>query len=545
MAGENAPSRSLNSRLQSMSLTIVLITVLLALGGTLWFTLRLEYINLDNNLMNSAAVIAQSPDVTDYLAGKGDKERVTSYLNNAIARVRDIDMIVLADRAGVVQYSPDSAYLGQLYPSSDGRAVLEGTESELSTGTGISGIERTAFAAVRSSDGTILGFAAVGIRMRSVHKLVMFTVLCFALLATTAIILSSLLARHISKGIKRALMGYEPDAFRRLFNQREDILDALEEGILAIDTNSNIIYLNQAAARMMALSSPHEALNRPLQQIYPASKLSRLLHTKKPEYNVSIQYLPGVNALSDRMPIWQDGQVIGAVGIFRDRTEMTRLAEDLTGVRHMVEAMRAYTHGFMNKLHIIFGLLQLGKVDQAQDYIMEITQTQRQAVSRVMSQIADTSLAALLVGKTSRAAELDIHLTVDRKSQVSDTDHFLPSGALITILGNLIDNSMDSLNNSPRKPKEITVSVREDTDTLVLCVEDNGPGIPPQVLPHIFESGFSTKGDDRGTGLSRVKEITALYHGRLRVESQPWVGTSFFISFQADPDEPLSVSKEK
>lgn len=49
-------------------------------------------------------------------------------------------------------------------------------------------------------------------------------------------------------------MGYEPDAFARRFHQREDILEALEEGILAIDREGRIIFLNAAAAQMLSLA---------------------------------------------------------------------------------------------------------------------------------------------------------------------------------------------------------------------------------------------------------------------------------------------------
>lgn len=64
------------------------------------------------------------------------------------------------------------------------------------------------------------------------------------------------------------------------------------------------------------------------------------------------------------MPIWEDDKIVGAVAIFQDRTEATAMAEELTGVRHLVEAMRAYTHEFINKLHIILGMIQLGQVSR-------------------------------------------------------------------------------------------------------------------------------------------------------------------------------------
>ena len=80
-------------------------------------------------------------------------------------------------------------------------------------------------------------------------------------------------------------------------------------------------------------------------------------------------------------------------------------------------------------------------------------------------------------------------------------------------------------------------SIQEAEKGLFLCVEDTGLGIDPAVLPHIFEEGFSTKGEDRGTGLSLVKEVVDTYHGQIRVESEREVGAVFYVSFHQSQEE--------
>ena len=324
-------------------------------------------------------------------------------------------------------------------------------------------------------------------------------------------------------------MGYEPDVFRKLFHQREDILEALDEGILAIDRDCVITYMNAACLGMFGAKAAEDVLGRPLREIYPASQLPRLLTTGKPEYNVHLKQMPGrQEVLANRMPIWEDGEIVGAVAVFRDRTEVTNLAEALTGSRHLVEAMRAYAHEFINKLHTILGLIQLDRVEQAEQYILDVSEVHHQSVSRVMNQIEDTAVAALLVGKASRAAELGIQLQVDPRSSLSGEEHMLPSGVMVTILG-----------KSTRKQKEIHVSILEEPEGLLLCVEDTGPGILPELLPYIFEPGVSTKGEaGHGLGLVQIKDLTDLYHGQIRVESEPKAGTSFFLSFPAHPTPP-------
>ena len=56
-------------------------------------------------------------------------------------------------------------------------------------------------------------------------------------------------------------------------------------------------------------------------------------------------------------------------------------------------------------------------------------------------------------------------------------------------------------------------------------------------MPHIFETGFSTKGESRGTGLSLVKELTDTYHGQIRVETELDVGAVFYVTFRKDQGE--------
>ena len=524
---------SLHRQLTKMNLTLAIATALLALLGTTLLSLRMEFRAVDANLTNSALVLSQLPQVRLALTGEADAGWLTAYLDETIAAVDGIDLIMVADREATLLYTPEKAHVGDTYTGSAWRDTLRG-ERYVMGASGLETAERCAFVPVYDGAGQVAGFVAVGVYTRSLRLLAGQTALQFLVVSAAAVGLGLLLSRRMARRIKDSLMGYEPDDFRQLFRRQEVVLESLEEGIVAIDRGGRVIYLNAAAARLFGLDGGKEAIGRPLRDIAPRSALPRLLRTGRAEHNVGVNSLPGGRVIADRLPIRQDGKVVGAVAIYRDRTETIRLAESLTGVQHMVEAMRAYTHEFMNKLHVIHGLLQMGKSEMAMTYIMDLTHTQQQAVSRVMDRIGDPTAAALLVGKTSRAAEAGARLILEPGSTLSGEGRFLPGAALVTILGNLIDNAIDSLSASGAPLREITVTIREDEAGLFLCVEDTGPGIPPAVLPHIFEKGFSTKGTDRGTGLSLVRELTETYHGRIRVESETNVGAVFYVSFRRD-----------
>lgn len=200
-------SKTIRQKIQSLSLFLVLTTAVLGMTTTLAFSLRMEYDNLDRNLMNSALVLAQSPDVADVLAA-APTARCSPITSTAPSPgFRTSDAIVVADTSGTIVYSPDPSYVGTTYPDLDNLTVLHGQDSEVDTGAGISGVEHRAQAAVHDTDGTLLGFVSVGIGVRSVNRTVIDTVACFLILSFIAASVGLVLSRHLSYSIKESAHG--------------------------------------------------------------------------------------------------------------------------------------------------------------------------------------------------------------------------------------------------------------------------------------------------------------------------------------------------
>ena len=85
---------------------------------------------------------------------------------------------------------------------------------------------------------------------------------------------------------------------------------------------------------------------------------------------------------------------------------------------------------------------------------------------------------------------------------------------------NLVDNAIDAMNGEGK----ITLRTRADDQWVIVEIEDNGPGIPPEILPNLFDPFFTTKppGSGTGLGLNISHSIVVQKHqGRIDVSSQP------------------------
>jgi signal transduction histidine kinase len=74
-------------------------------------------------------------------------------------------------------------------------------------------------------------------------------------------------------------------------------------------------------------------------------------------------------------------------------------------------------------------------------------------------------------------------------------------------------------------PRIVRIHTTVADDQVQLSLSDTGPGIPPDVLPHIFEPLYSTKGFGVGLGLPIVKEILQQHYGDIEITSEAGQGT--------------------
>jgi two-component system CitB family sensor kinase len=224
----------------------------------------------------------------------------------------------------------------------------------------------------------------------------------------------------------------------------------------------------------------------------------------------------------NRMPVKLAGRAFGAVATLRDRTEMDDLLQELTSTRGLTDALRAQQHEFANRMHTVAGLLELGRTEEAMSFLTETSGAVDGFAESVSAKIGHPVVAALIVAKATVAAERNVTLLL---SDMSYTTASLPdTQAIVTILGNLIDNAVDAASAGP-PPAHVTVRLVQTDERLTIRVSDTGAGIPDGANPSIFRQGFSTKADRsgsvRGIGLALVDQVTKRLGGEVTVTDGP------------------------
>lgn len=420
-----------------------------------------------------------------------------------------------------IRYShPIADRLGKHFVGGDERAALEG-KTYISKAVGTLGLSIRAFVPILNAEEKQIGVVSVGLLLQDLDRETrrIGTVLLAA--ASFSLGLGLIGAILLARNIKKIIYGLEPHEIATLLEERNVIISSIKEGIVAIDRDERIILLNDNARLILGISG--EVEGRPITEIIPDTRLPEVLKSGTARIDEE-QVLSNKVILVNRIPLVSGAETIGAVATFRDLSEIRALAEELTEVHGYIDAMRAQNHEHLNRLHVVSGLLQLGKYDDAVRYIVKTVSVQQKTFDLLRTRVLEPDIAALLLAKINEAQEANIEVALAEEFFVPHLQaQVVPS--LVTILGNLLQNAIEALRSLDRKDKRIFVDMHRAGDKMVIRVSDNGNGIAPEVRDRLFEWGATSKvgGKNMGIGLSLVKMHTTMFNGTVEVHEEAGV----------------------
>lgn len=518
---------TIRTRIAIVTSIIVIISVV---SGSIVLMNRVTHAfeeELGNRVMAIGQALAQSPSI---LEGLNDRTgwKTIQPIAERVRLVTGVEYVVVIDMQKIRYSHPLKDRIGTPFQGGDeGPSLSE--QAYLSRAVGVAGQSIRAFVPVMDEEGVNqVGVVIVGILTPTFLKTVEEYRTNLYLFVGIGIIVGIIGAWWLGGRIKKQMLNLEPVEIATLLEQREAVIQSISEGIIAIDQNENISVLNEQAAKMLHISTSD--IGKPVKEVIPNSQLSEVFKSGKPQYR-QLRKLKEENViLSNRLPIRVGKQIVGAVATFQDRTELVKMAEELTGVKKFIDALRAQNHEYMNKLHMIAGLIQLQQYDQAVDHILTFTDEQERLTHELTKRIKDFSICGLILGKISHAKERGVELRINPETKLGALPEHVKASELLLVIGNLLENAIDAAATSLQHEKRVELFLFGNEDGIELEVKDNGYGMDEQIKNRIYEYGYTTKGDrGQGIGLYLVKDFVEELGGEILVESAPGQGTRFLI----------------
>ncbi|GAB4247947.1 MULTISPECIES: PAS domain-containing sensor histidine kinase [Deferrisoma] len=334
----------------------------------------------------------------------------------------------------------------------------------------------------------------------------------------------------------------------------QDFLDNASDLILSVSPEGRILYVNRTWKKTLSYADAdlqHMRIFDALDPGYIEHCRSLLAHPTPAGENrrieVAFRTKDGrrIEAEGAVNWVWENGRPVATRGIFRDVTALRR-AEEERRRRETLESLGVLAggiaHDFNNVLAGILGQLELAARSLPTDHpARERLATAQEAAVR--AQGLTHQLLTFAKGGEPRKQ------TIDLASLVDETARFALAGSSVAyefsappdlpaveadphqlahVVQNLVLNAAQAMGN--RGAIRIALEPAPAPDAsgqpgVLVTVADTGKGIPPEVLPRVFDPYFTTKPDGTGLGLTTAYSVVTRHGGRIELDSQPGRGT--------------------
>ena len=489
-------------RLLSNRTLIVVVAALLGLVMTFKVSQQVQNQEYLSRALTLSESISMMPDVIT-LVESGDPGHELPKLALTIAHRTKASYIVIADKNGVRLTHPNPALIGQ--PLGDAQDVLSG-KSTATFHEGSLGLSANGRAPIRDSADKIIGLVSSGYVTNTFAGEIRHLQRSFILYGFGVIFLGFILAEILSRTLRNRRIENELQEVKNKYQEREAMLHAIKEGVITLSLDRKIILINDEAMRLLDLRS--DVVGKPIDAVVPQGRLLDLLEGETPQGDDEIVLNDKFSLKINTRQVRQLGRHIGSVVTLRDRTEHIGLMRELDSVTNLTNALRAQQHEYANRIHTLSGLVELGRFDDVQEYLGEISAMDADLAEKLNDKIANQTVTALLLAKVVIAREKGVVLTIDPQTSLDDLS--LDLNAQITVIGNLVDNAIDAV--IARPDAQVSLSFQAShSNSKIITVRDNGSGLPEPRPEIVFEDGFSTKKVEnsvhRGLGLAIVSRL--------------------------------------
>ncbi|WML43981.1 sensor histidine kinase [Neobacillus sp. PS3-40] len=495
-----------------LNLLFVLALFILSLS---WIMVHREYDEKGRNALAVAKTVAGLPEVIEAFKGPNPSS-IIQPVAESIRKKTGAQFIVVSNM-NLIRYShPDTSKIGRHMVGDDDKQVLLGHGS-ITQATGTLGLSIRGKYPVFDGQHHQIGIVSVGFLMQHIWKKLTPLIIEITCIGAVALFVGLIGAFILSGHIKKQIFNLEPHEIAFQTQQQAAILESIREGIIAIDTMGNITTFNREAKNMIKHEND-DLIGKAITSVLPSSRLTEVINEGIAHFDQPM-IIGNSLVVVNRIPVKIGDKVIGAVGSFRDKLHLDQMDQRLADIGKYVDTIRSQRHEFMNKLHLISGLIHMKEYELVKDIIENVNSEQQNVLNFFLARVRDPAIVGVLMGKMHRAKELGILLTITDDSIVSELCPHRET--VLTILGNAIENSMEAVPTKKENPHPPTISIHieEKQEFLTIQVVDNGPGVDPKLGDQIFADGGTSKGKGRGFGLALVSQLVSRLKGSIEIHS--------------------------
>jgi sensor histidine kinase regulating citrate/malate metabolism len=477
-----------------------------------------------------AEQLAATPLVRSQLVRPLPREALAPLVNSTQTQ-SGVTSVTVADADGRIVSSTNPTAIGGRMPLGEGAAEGRGWSGPLMLDGGRELVAQVpVLGATRENLGEHLGTVMIGEADPTVWQRLSGAssyLLAYLGIASALGLAGSLL---LARRVKRQTLGLEPREIAGLAEHREAMLYGIAEGVIALDPQHRLTLVNDMGRRLLGL--PGDCVGRGLADLGIEGRLRDVLAGDREDAagrrdEVVVRH--GRVLVMNRMTVTKDGRPLGSVTTLRDRTELARLEREIGSFRSSSELLRAQAHEFANQLHTISGLIQIGEQDEVVRYIRALNQRRQSLDVTLSRRVRDTAVAALLMAKSSLAAERKVSLRISDRTALG---RLTPEDAadVATVVGNVVDNAVDAAavatgaGEPDGREAWVEVELRQDASSVEIVVRDSGPGVAPELAREVFTHGFTTKAaqeGERGIGLALTRLVCERHGGEIAVTNTP------------------------
>lgn len=325
-----------------------------------------------------------------------------------------------------------------------------------------------------------------------------------------------------------------------LLTLHQDIVRSLSSGLITTSPEGIVLTTNQSAANMLRMT-PGKLIGRQIDTVMPGiAQVTKRADLTVPTNDDEIVVGVTVSPLRD-----VHDHIVGRVINFQDLTELKRLEAHARRTERMAtvgQLAAGVAHEIRNPMASISGSIELLRQSpQTSDDDRQLMTIVHREVQRLNALIGD--LLDYANPRAKQPVDFDLGTLVDETVQVArgdknfvdveltaSTEQPLPIHAdpakLRQVVWNLIRNAADAASTGG---KHVRVEARKTTEGAVVCVEDDGPGIPENLVGRIFDPFVTTKQKGTGLGLATCHAIVTEHGGSIDVETAIGKGTKMIV----------------